>query len=233
MIGELGRMRERGSRTLLINAEPTGEIPPYHRTYDRLWSAVTDLGMVPIVHVGMSPARYHPAWANTDDPALIRLVSVLQMDQQAQVFLNAMVFGGVFERHPDLSVVFAEQGIDWVIPNVLRMDALASPDFSPLVVDGYKLPLMPSEYVLRNVRVTPLPVAHQSPVPIIEGLPDVAVFSSDYPHMEGSGDPVGHYAGELESLSDAQRASFLGESVAASFALTGDPLPVPQGAGRG
>jgi uncharacterized protein len=233
VIGELGRMRERGSRTLLINAEPIGDIPPNHRTYDRLWSAVTDLGMVPIVHVGMSPARYHPAWANTDDPALIRLVSVLQMDQQAQVFLNAMVFGGVFERHPDLTVVFAEQGIDWVIPNVLRMDALASPDFSPLVIDGYKLPLMPSEYVLRNVRVTPLPVAHQSPVPIIEGLPDVAVFSSDYPHMEGSGDPIGHYAGELASLSDAQRASFLGDSLAASFARTGDPLPVPQGAGRG
>ena len=56
--------------------------------------------MIPIVHVGMSPALYHPAWANTDDPALIRLVSVLQPDQQAQVFLNAMVFGGVFERHP-------------------------------------------------------------------------------------------------------------------------------------
>jgi uncharacterized protein len=59
------------------------------------------------------------------------------------------------------------------------------------------------------------------------------VFSSDYPHMEGSGDPIGHYAGELASLSDAQRASFLGDSLAASFARTGDPLPVPQGAGRG
>jgi predicted TIM-barrel fold metal-dependent hydrolase len=139
----------------------------------------------------------------------------------------------VFERHPDLTVVFAEQGIDWVIPNVLRMDALAEPGFSPLVIDRYKLPLKPSEYLRRNVRVTPLPVAHQSPVPIIQGLPGVAVFSSDYPHMEGSGDPVGHYAAELASLSEDERSAFMGESLAECFARMGDPLAIPQGASRG
>jgi predicted TIM-barrel fold metal-dependent hydrolase len=226
VIREITRMRARGSRTLLINAEPTGDIPPNHPDYDRLWSAVVDLGMVPIVHVGLSPALYHPGWANTDDPSLIRLISVSQMDQQAQVFYNAMVFGGVFERHPELTVVFAEQGIDWVIPNVLRADGLATPGVSPLVVDDYELPLKPSEYTLRNIRVTPLPVAYQSPVPIIQGLPGVAVFSSDYPHMEGSGDPVGHYDKELASLSDEQRASFMGGSLAECFARMGDPLPI-------
>jgi predicted TIM-barrel fold metal-dependent hydrolase len=223
-IHELGRMRERGSRTLLINAEPTGDTPPNHPDYDRFWSAVVDMAMVPIVHVGLSPALYHPGWANTDDPSLIRLISVLHMDQQAQVFFNAMIFGGVFERHPDLTVVFAEQGIDWLIPNVLRADALAALGFSPLVVDDYRLPLKPSEYVCRNIRVTPLPVAHQSPVPLIQGLPGVAVFSSDYPHMEGSGDPVGHYDKELVELTDEQRASFMGDSLAGCFARMGDPI---------
>ena len=84
----------------------------------------------------------------------------------------------------------------------------------------------------RNVRVTPLPVPHQSPVPIIQGLPDVAVFSSDYPHMEGSPDPVGHYDRELASLSDDQRSSFMGDSLAACFARMGDPLPLPTRASR-
>lgn len=223
-IRELGRMRERGSRTLLVNAEPSSGTPPNHPDYDRFWSAVVDLGMIPIVHVGMSPALYHPGWANTDDPSLIRLISVLHMDQQAQVFFNAMIFGGVFERHPKLTVVFAEQGIDWVIPNVLRADALAAPGFSPLVVEDYRLPLKPSDYVCRNVRVTPLPVAHQSPVPIIEGLPGVAVFSSDYPHMEGSGDPIGHYRQALAALSDDQRSSFMGDSLAECFTRLGDPI---------
>ncbi len=223
-VRELTRMRARGSRVFLMPSEPTGDTPPNHPDYDRLWSAVTDLGMVPLVHVGLSPARYHPAWANTDDPALIRVIYVLQPYQQALVFLNAMVLGGVFERHPKLTVVFAEHGIDWITPATFRMDALATPGLSPLLLGEYRLPLTPAEYVRRNVRVTPLPVAHESPVGTLEVLPEIPVFSSDYPHFEGSGDPMGHYATALASVPEEQRESFLGANIAACFSRMGDPL---------
>jgi predicted TIM-barrel fold metal-dependent hydrolase len=228
-IGELGRMRERGSRTFLMPSEPVGDVPPNHPSYDRLWSAATDLGMIPIVHVGLSPAIYHPAWANTDDPALIRVISVLQPYQQALVFLNAMVLGGVFERHPTLTVVFAEHGIDWITPATERMDQLASPGVSPLLLGEYTLPLLPSEYVRRNIRVTPLPVPHELPVTTVAALPEVPIFSSDYPHFEGSGDPIGHYREVLAPLDDTARASFLGDNLAACFARAGDPLTIPTG----
>jgi predicted TIM-barrel fold metal-dependent hydrolase len=223
-IRELTRMRERGSRTFLLPSEPTGDIPHNHPAYDRLWSAVTDLGMVPIVHVGLSPAIYHPAWANQEDPALIRVISVLQPHQQALVLLNAMVLGGVFERHPTLTVVFAEHGIDWITPATFRMEALATPALSPLLMGEYKLPLTPAEYVRRNVRVTPLPVPHESPLATLEALPSVPIFSSDYPHFEGSGDPMGHYDKELAPVSPEARASFLGENLAECFARMGDPV---------
>lgn len=223
-IGELGRMRERGSRTFLLPSEPTGDVPPNHPDYDRLWAAVTDLGMIPIVHVGLSPAIYHPAWANTDDPAVIRVLSVLQPAQQALVFLNAMVLGGVFERHPRLTVVFAEHGIDWVVDATMRMDLLSSPGISPLLMGDYGLPMSPGEYVRRNIRVTPLPVAHESPIAAAEALPEVPIFSSDYPHFEGSPDPVGHYDKELASLSPGARSSFLGGNIAECFARMGDPI---------
>jgi uncharacterized protein len=226
-IGELGRMRDRGSRTFLLKSEPTGDIPPSHPAYDPLWSAVTDLGMVPIVHIGLSPAVFHPAWANTDDPALIRVISVSQGHQQALVFLNAMVLGGVFERHPTLTVVFAELGVDWVIPATFRMDALATPGVSPLLMPDYRLPLSPAEYVRRNVRVTPLPASHESPLALLDALPGVPIFSSDYPHMEGSGDPMGHYATTLAGLPDETRASFLGGNLAECFARMGDPIAEP------
>lgn len=224
VVAELTRMRGRGARTFLLPSEPTGDTPPNHPDYDRLWDAVTDLGMIPIVHVGLSPARYHPAWANTDDPALIRVISVLQPYQQALVFLNAMVMGGVFERHPRLTVVFAEHGIDWILQATARMDALATPGLSPLLLGEYRLTLSPSEYVRRNVRVTPLPVPHESPLPTAEALAEVPVFSSDYPHFEGSGDPRGHYDKELAPLPPDLRESFLGANLAACFARMGDPI---------
>jgi predicted TIM-barrel fold metal-dependent hydrolase len=224
-IAELTRMRARGSRTFLLPSEPVGDTPPSHPDYDRLWAAATDLGMVPIVHVGLSPAVYHPAWANTDNPAVIRVISVLQPYQQALVFLNAMVLEGVFERHPKLTVVFAEHGIDWITPATFRLDALATPGLSPLLLaDDYKLPLTPAEYVARNVRVTPLPVAHESPVPTLDALPTVPIFSSDYPHFEGSGDPVGHYRHALAPIADDLRTSFLGGNAAECFARMGDPI---------
>lgn len=226
-IRELTRMRGRGCRTFLLSSEPTGDTPPSHPDYDRFWSAVTDLGMVPIVHVGLSPAIYHPAWANTDNPAVVRVISVLQPTQQAEVFLNAMVLDGVFERHPNLTVVFAEHGIDWITATTFRMDVLASPGVSPLLMgDDYRLPLSPVEYVRRNVRVTPLPVPHESPVATFDYLPEVPVFSSDYPHFEGSGDPMGHYAQVLAPLPEAAKAAFFGGNLAACFARMGDPIGV-------
>jgi uncharacterized protein len=223
-IRELTRMRARGSRTFLLPSEPQGDIPPNHPDNDRLWSAVTDLGMIPVVHVGLSPAIYHPAWANTDDPAVIRVISVLEPQQQALVFLNAMVLGGVFERHPALTVVFAEHGMDWIVPATFRLDALAQPGLSPLLLGEYRLPLSPAEYVRRNIRVTPLPVAHELPHGALEVLPEIPVFSSDYPHFEGSGDPVGHYETELAAVAPAARRAFLGANLADCFARMGDPL---------
>ena len=220
-IGELARMREMGSRTFLLPSEPTGSTPPSHPDYDRLWAAASDLGMMPIVHVGLSPAIYHPAWANTDEPAVIRVISVLQPNQQALVFLNAMIFGGVFERHPELTVVFAEHGIDWLTTATLRMDVLSQ---SPLVVGDYRLPLAPSEYVRRNIRVTPLPVAHELPNATFDRYPELPVFSSDYPHFEGSGDPVGHYRKELASMPIKAQAAFLGGNISDCFARMGDPI---------
>ena len=225
-IAELTRMRERGSRTFLLPSEPTGDIPPNHPDYNRFWSAVTDLGMVPIVHVGLSPAIYHPAWANTDDPAIIRVISVLEPYQQALVFLNAMVLGGVFERHPALTIVFAEHGIDWIIQATFRLDGFAQPGVSPLLIGDYKWPLTPAEYIRRNIRVTPLPVAHELPNTTLEYLPELPVFSSDYPHFEGSGDPMGHYKTELASVDTEVKALFFGDNLATCFARMGDPISV-------
>jgi uncharacterized protein len=223
-VRELTRMREKGCRTFLLSSEPTGDIPPNHPAYDRLWSAATDLGMVPLIHVGMSPAIYHPAWANTDEPAIIRVISTLQPYQQAVVFLNATVLGGVYERHPKLTVLFAEHGIDWIGPATVRMDAIATPGISPLLMGDHTLPMSPAEYVARNIRVTPLPVAWESPARVLRDLPDVPVFSSDYPHNEGSGDPIGHYAKELAKVPGEAKTSFLGQNIAEVFARMGDPV---------
>src|SRR3954468_12784936 len=224
VVAELTRMRERGSRAFLVSAEPAGGIPPMHPEFDKVWAAATDLGMIAHLHVGMNPGLFHPAWANTDDPAIIRLISLQNPHHSAQVFLTAMVFGGVFDRHPDLTLLVSELGVDWFPGWVSKVDGMASPGVSPLVVGEYRWPLTPREYVLRNVRISPLPASYESPVPLMEQLPGVAVFSSDYPHFEGDPDPLAHYAAELTAVDEATRDLFFGGTIADAYARMGDPI---------
>jgi predicted TIM-barrel fold metal-dependent hydrolase len=224
VVAELRRTRERGSRTFLISSEPAGGIPPSSPDFDPVWAAATELGMVPLLHIGMSPAMIHPGWANTDDPGLIRLLSILQPEQSAEIFLTAIVVGGVFERHPDLTVLISELGIDWLPRLAARLDGMAVGGATPLVLDGYALPLRPSEYICRNVRISPLPAPHQSPLRLMEHLPGVAVFSSDFPHFEGNGEPMPYYRDLLTGVDDDTRDSFLGGSIAEAYERMGDPL---------
>ena len=221
-IRELERVRAAGCRVFLIPGEPIDGVPHFDAHFDRLWAATCDLGMMPMLHVGMGPASMHPGWANTNSPALIKRMATSMSYQAAPVLLNAMIFGGVFERHPTLTLLIAEFGIDWLPFTVRNMDGRAAPASGPL--GDYDLPLKPSEYMSRNVRVSPLPSPAQIPVSLFEALPDVTVFSTDYPHFEANPAPTAHYDRVLAEVSPAARESFLGGNIAACFERMGDPL---------
>ena len=225
-VAELDRMRARGSRSFLIDTIPTPGYPPMHECFEPLWSAAEDLGMVAFVHAGHNPASFDPAWANYPDSMVLRQLGVCQSSQSAQLMLNGMVFGGVFDRHPNLTVVFAELGIHWFAGAVQHMESRgpAIPE-SAVYMGRYPYDLTPAEFVRRNVRVTPLPRAHQSPVRLLEEYPECVVFSSDYAHHESNPEPIAHYEALLVDVDPGVRDSFLGENLAACYARMGDPLP--------
>jgi len=224
-VAELQRMRERGSRFFLIGSEPVDGLPPMHPRFDRLWSAATDLGMAALLHIGFNPARFDPAWANTaGDMYALRQIATSQAHQSTQVLLNAMVFGGVFERHPNLTVLLAELNIGWLPYTVAHMESRTRPE-SELFIGKYPFSLAPTEFVRRNVRITPLPHAHQSPLPIMEELPETAVFSSDFPHFEGNPEPTLYYRDHLAGLDQDHRDAFFFGNIADSFRRMQDPLP--------
>jgi predicted TIM-barrel fold metal-dependent hydrolase len=77
-----------------------------------------------------------------------------------------------------------------------------------------------------NVRATPLIGLGDGNVldGIFTELPDMLVFSSDYPHGEGNASPIELYEPQLSALPPDLRAQFLGENIADCFARMGDPL---------
>jgi hypothetical protein len=59
---------------------------------------------------------------------------------------------------------------------------------------------------------------------VVAALPEMGLFSSDYPHQEGNADPINLYGMRLAALDESLRDQFLGRNAAAAFARTGDPL---------
>jgi predicted TIM-barrel fold metal-dependent hydrolase len=223
---ELARMRERGSRIFLVPGFPVNGIPPSHPAWDRIWSAATDLGMAPMLHTGFEHMRFDPGWANQGgDATLLRQIGGAHRHVAPMTLLYSMIYAGVFERHPRLTLLLAEVGTGW-LPFLFReIDDRISPT-AELFVGKWKLPMKPSEYLARNVRATPLDGGNDRPLPrILEELPDeMIVFSSDFPHFEGFSDPAAHYAQALKEVSPERRARFFGGSIADVYRRMGDPL---------
>jgi uncharacterized protein len=226
-IAELARMRARGSRCFLISPIPLPGLPPMHRYFEPLWSAAEDLGMVALVHVGAGGNAYDPAWSNIDDGMIMRQLGAAQGHQAVSLMMNGMVFGGVFDRHPKLTLLFAEFGVHWFAGTVEHMEARGPGVVESQIYMGpYPYELTPAEFVQRNIRITPLPRLHQTPRHTMSCYPDCVVFSSDYAHNESNPEPLAHYDTLMADVAPEVKRRFLGANIAECYARMGDPLVV-------
>ena len=227
-IAELTRMRAAGSRAFWIRAQAHGGVSPAHRDWDRVWSAATDLGMVAILHVGNTPAAFAGGWGNaswmheggTGLGGFFRFANSMR-HQAAEMMLAAMLFGGVFGRHPGLTVITEEVGVSWIPHLVERCDQLAP-------AGPWPFELTPGEMIRRHLRAAPLPgLGDANPLsPALESIKEMLVFSSDHPHEEGNRNPIELLEPTLGAMSEVERASFLGGNIAECFARMGDPLGI-------
>jgi predicted TIM-barrel fold metal-dependent hydrolase len=117
-----------------------------------------------------------------------------------------MIIDGVLDRFPELRVGVIEQGGSW-LPGWMRAMDSAHDAFRKNEERLQALTLRPSEYVHRQVRVTPYP--HEDTGWIIEQSGDeICMFSSDYPHVEGGRNPLARFGNSIERLTDAARQRF-------------------------
>jgi predicted TIM-barrel fold metal-dependent hydrolase len=226
-VRELHRMRDRGSRAFWIRAEPHGDVAPAHPIWDPVWSAATDLGMIAVLHVGNTPPAFQ-GWANagwnqpggTGVGGFFRYANSMR-HQAAEMMLAGMVYGGVFGRHPNLTVMTEELGIGWLPYFVTRCRGLSAAGPWPFETS-------PGDMARRNIRVAPLR-GLGDPDPFEDtfaSVRDMLVFCSDFPHGEGNADPIHLLEPSLSSVEPEFRQLFLGGNIADCYARTGDPLTV-------
>ncbi len=108
------------------------------------------------------------------------------LPQIAQSALASAIFEGVFERYPNLKVIFVEFGFSWVAASLWRMDQNWR-DLRSVVPWVTK---RPSEYVLESVRFTTQPMDDRDRPEELWSMLDlmhadrILMFSSDYPHYD-------------------------------------------------
>lgn len=136
----------------------------------------------------------------------LRFCDYMMLWYAPQTFLTAMVYDGVFMRFPRLRGGVIESGAGWV-PDFLRQLDLANKSFGR--TDPYlkQLDMTPSEYIRRAVKFTPFPgedVGHM----IGDAGADLFLFSSDYPHPEGTKDPFGRFERSMEGIDEVAKDKF-------------------------
>jgi predicted TIM-barrel fold metal-dependent hydrolase len=197
LVDELARLERDGLKLAMLGPAPVDGKPLSHPDHDRMWAAFCEHGITPVFHVGGFEPSLHPAWFadSVDDSGSDTVDSII-----GSVFLYVppalaladLAINGVFERFGDLRIGIVELSAGWLPMFLLNLDGAS--DFYALRHGGPRraLPLRPSDYVLRQVRIAALP--YENPGRLIRHLgDDVVLFGSDWPHAEGVAHPREDY----------------------------------------
>jgi predicted TIM-barrel fold metal-dependent hydrolase len=158
-------------------------------TWDPLWSAIEEAGLVIAVHLGSEAGgtRLYRGGGKA-------VLNYVETTYGPQRFVTKMIAGGALDRHPNLRVLLSEAGASWV------------PFLGDRMNEGYrqhglfvrpKLSRDPKEILYSQVYAT-----FQHDVSAVDaaacGYRNV-MWGSDYPHLEGT---FGHTQQTLHDLFD-------------------------------
>lgn len=204
-----------GAAALLVASACPAAHSPSHRGLDPVWAQAQDAGIPVVFHVGGGGQLLDPHYFVNGLPVPpdfhggdenFRSVDYMAIAGPPMQTLATLVFDGVLERFDRLRIGVIEQGAIWV-PSWVRQMESAVDAFARHEERIKALTLRPTEYVQRQVRATPYPTEDVGWITDQIG-PDVCLFSSDYPHVEGGRRPIERFERSLGDRPDEVRDRF-------------------------
>jgi predicted TIM-barrel fold metal-dependent hydrolase len=204
-----------GAAALLVASGCPPTHSPSHVSLDPVWARAQEARIPVVFHVGGTgdlidhnyfrnglpiPPDFHGGEEN------FRSVDYMGIPGPPAQTLATMIFDGVLDRFPALRIGVIEQGAIWV-PSWTRQMEAAFEAFSRHEERLRALKLRPAEYVTRQIRFTPYPTEDVGWI-IEQSGPDVCLFSSDYPHVEGGRRPLERFEASLAGTDEVARHRF-------------------------
>jgi predicted TIM-barrel fold metal-dependent hydrolase len=206
---------DEGAAALLVpSACPVGHSPS-HLGLDPVWAIAEEAGIPVVFHVGGGgelldktyfdnglpiPPDFHGGEEN------FRSVDYMAIPGPPMQTIATLIFDGMLDRFPQLKIGVIEQGAIWM-PSWMRQMESAFDAFVRHEERLQALKLRPTDYVQRQIRATPYPTEDVGWITEQVG-PDICLFSSDYPHVEGGRKPIERFEASLGDASDVVRQRF-------------------------
>ncbi len=207
------------SVVMIDTIAPKGTRSFTHPDFDPLWAKIQDADMAITIHVGTDggwdpvPLSFYnngsqvPEHSEGDAPR--DAIAYMGIQYNAELFLAAMIFDGVFHRFPKLRIAVVELGASWIVSWMKHLDQ-AFRAFRRLQ-DMSQVQMQPSEYVLKHIKVTPF-AGEDIGWLLRSEAQDLLLFASDYPHHEGTDDPIGRFEKTMDGVTEAARQKFYAEN---------------------
>jgi predicted TIM-barrel fold metal-dependent hydrolase len=204
---------EEGCGAIMVPSTAAGDRSPTHPDLDSFWATLSEANVPFVLHVGGGGRLLDPAFHNNGMPVTdhlgggenVRSKDFLAIPHSPEVFLGTLIYDGLFDRFPELRGACIEQGASWVVSWLRQLD-YGQRAFRRTEEPLRGLGLKPSEYVRRHLKFTPYP---GEPVGwmIEQAGGELFMFSTDYPHPEGSRDPLAKFEETLidTGLDDQER----------------------------
>jgi predicted TIM-barrel fold metal-dependent hydrolase len=204
-----------GAKALLIPSRCPKGHSPSHIGLDPVWAQAQEAGIPVLFHVGGGGQLLSPDYFVNGMPPVpdfhggdgnFRSVDYMAIPYPPMQTLATMIFDRVLDRYPRLKFGVIEQGASW-LPGWMRAMDSAHTAFIKNEERLKKMSLRPSEFVRRQVRVTPYPAEDTGWI-IANSSDEICMFSSDYPHVEGGRNPLKRFEDAMSATPQSAKQRF-------------------------
>jgi len=201
----------------VVRPNPVHGMPLWSSHFDPMYDALAGLGM---------PLGLHGAGLFDIDGVSKRMVDLMAMGTHHALILfmdqymtlAGLVYGGVFDRHPELQVLVLECGGGWIAHWMDRFDEF---------MDAYEwalpapLSLTPSEYFRRNCVISFDPGERTMGAMAELAGEDNLIWASDFPHSDAKyPGVVDELIEHVEHMPPEPQRKVLGANAARIYGLT-------------
>jgi predicted TIM-barrel fold metal-dependent hydrolase len=198
-----------GARIVVMPMGPANNKSPAHPDYDPIWSRLNEAGVAVAYHVSEATFMHPLIEAFGEKPLQSRRTGqtawqwmFCYSEIPVQMTLANIVYHNFFERFPNVRIVSAENGANWLPSFLEKMDKMRG-----MAKNGYwpcgQLKERPSRIFRRHCYVVAYPEDDVKGIVEKIGGSECLLMGSDYPHAEGVPEPRDFYTEALTELPSA------------------------------